>query len=963
MSRPEDNYGKILKTALRKRTPQRRPHDHWSIDPALLSCGTPHDAALTDPAGRGSVARGGHQPDRPRLIATKFRAPARSGPLVDRQRLLDLLDARRDRKLTLIHAPAGFGKTTLAAQWRERLQAQGAAVAWLSVSRDDNPLGRFLTYLVEAVRVGEPSITLDVTTLLEAKAEQAADIVVSDLVNEFAAVERDFYLILDDWHLISEHAVRDVLSFLLDHAPPRLHVVLTSRERPAMPLARLRVDDQLTEIAASDLRFSVGESRAFLCDVNELSLDDGAVQSLWNSTEGWVAALQLALLSLRTAGDTAHSIECFSAKHHVIGEYLAENVLDHLPADVLEFLLATSILDRLSGSLCAAVSGIAGSQQMLEHLDKQDLFIQPLDETREWYRYHHLFAGHLQRRLERGSPQRVAGLHAAASRWFAEHGHTDEAVSHALSAGDPERAVELVERDAMWLVEHSYMATLRNLVTRLPAWRLHARPQLQLAIAWGHCLTHRAGDARVALDQAEAHLATQDLSPWHEAVVEAGVVEACIRIYQDRMDGVEEMVRPSIERSATYRPWVVAVASNILTYVYLHRFDYAAALRLQAWARPFQDRTQGPFSGIYGRCFAGIAAKALGRLDEGVDCFRDALRMANASIGRHSHAARLAEALLGQAMVEMNELDEAERLLDDSRALGLEGGVADFSIATYVSSSRLLARRGEITGAHAVLDEGERTAAHLGFTRLAAAVLCERMRLWVAAGEIATATRAFDAGPGTSPAGWPVGPETRELLHLALARLRRAQGRAVEAVTLLQPLLEGALAQHRLTFEVRVRLQLALALDAANEPAASRAMLADALVAGLNAGMKRSFLDEGAHLVKLMAALHDGMGSEDSSDVVWMRLRAPLARLVAIGLDEGAGQPAVRPAVTPGVLKDREAEILRLIERGSSNKEIARSLAIGVDTVKWYLKSIYSKLGVSGRAQAVYEARRSGALG
>ncbi|HEY9193377.1 MAG TPA: AAA family ATPase, partial [Methyloversatilis sp.] len=243
------------------------------------------------------MAKGGHQPDRPRLIATKFRAPARSGALLTRQHLLEQLEERRDRKLTLIHGPAGFGKTTLAIQWRERLQAHGAAVAWLSISRDDNSPGRFLTYLVEAVRVGEPSITLDVISLLETKAEQAADIVVADLVNEFASIERDVYLILDDWHLIHEHAVRDVVSFLLDHAPPGFHLVLISRERPALPLARLRVDDQLTEIAASDLRFSVGESRAFLCDVNELSLDDGDVHSLWNSTEGWVAALQLALLS------------------------------------------------------------------------------------------------------------------------------------------------------------------------------------------------------------------------------------------------------------------------------------------------------------------------------------------------------------------------------------------------------------------------------------------------------------------------------------------------------------------------------------------------------------------------------------------------------------------------------------------------------------------------------------------
>lgn len=916
------------------------------------------------------MARAEHRPDRPRLIATKFRAPARSGPLLAREHLLDRLAARRDRKLTLIHGPAGFGKTTLAIQWRERLQADGAAVAWLSLSRDDNEIDRFLAYLVEAICTGEPSVQLDVASLLEAKVEQAYSIVMADLVNELQALTRDVHLVLDDWHLITDDAVRNAISFLLEHAPPGFHIVMTSRERPALPLARLRVDDQLTEITGADLRFSVGESRAFLCDVNELRLDDVSVRSLWNSTEGWVAALQLALLSLRSTGATAHSIEVFSGKHHAIGEYLAENVLDHLPADVLEFLLSTSILDRLSGSLCDAVSGLPNSQRMLESLDKQDLFILPLDESREWYRYHHLFANHLHRRLERSAPQRVLELHRAASHWFADHGHTDEAVTHALAAGDSQRAVELVERDAMWLVEHSYMASLRSLVSKLPAQQLLDRPALQVAIAWGHCLSHRPAEARVALAHAQAHLISQGSSSSDEALVEARLVEACVRIYQDRTDGVEELLQPCFEHTSAFRPWVVAVAANVLTYVHLRRFDNDEALALQTWARPFQERAQGPFSAIYGRCFAGIAAQARGHAGTAVQHFQEALRMADASIGRHSHAARLAEALLGQLMVEMNELEDAERLLDDSRALGVEGGVADFSIATYVSSSRLLAQRGDHAGAHAVLDEGMQTAEHLQFSRLTTAVVCERVRLLLAVGDVAGAERLVGAGAPRATGGQEDLSQCDDLRQIALARLHRAQGRPAVAAALMNRLLEPAAMQRRPGLAASLRIQLALAHDAAGDTRAAQCVLAEALIQGLAAGMRRSFLDDGPRLVMMIRQLHDEHRGD--IDVGWAAIQGPLARLLEMAGD-GVPVPGVTTTASPcrphgatGIaiepLKDREVEILQLLENGRSNKEIARIMSIGVDTVKWYLKSIYAKLGVSSRARAVHEARRAGTL-
>ncbi|WP_051848944.1 LuxR C-terminal-related transcriptional regulator [Thiomonas sp. FB-Cd] len=933
--------------------------------------------------------------DRPLLITTKFRAPSGACSLVTRERLLQRLHAQRQRRLTLIHGPAGFGKTTLSLQWRQRLQDAGVNVAWLSLSREDNPLDRFLTYLVEAVRVGDPTLDVDVAAQLEAHPEQAASIVVTELINAFEDAERDFYLILDDWHLIVERQVRDMMNSLLEHAPPGFHVVITSRERPSMPLARLRVSGELSEVDASDLRFTVSESQAFLCDLNELKLDAAAVHSLWSSTEGWVAALQLASLSLRNVADAPGSVErlssdlhdgvatSFGGDHHALGEYLVENVLDLLPADVLDFLLATSILDRLCADLCAAVSGCNDSQRMLELLEKQDLFIQPLDEHRAWYRYHHLFAAHLQGRLERQSSERKAQLHRAASAWFGANAHTDEAVTHALAAGEAERAIELVQRDAMWLVQHSAMSTLRELVLRLPPNQLRDRPALQLAIAWAHCLTHRPVQARESLALAEAELTRRSLrndvldpdKETTEALAEVRVLEACVRIYQDEVDGVEELVRPCIAPDAPYRPWLVAVASNIFTYVLLHRHAYDDAITLQALTRPFHERTEGPFSGVYGRCFAGIASRELGRLDEAASTFRSAHALAVTGIGRHSHAARLAEALLGELLVEMNQLDEAARLLQDSRKLGVEGGVADFSIATYVGSSRLLAQYGDSAASNDALDEGEHAFRHLGFERLRAAVVGERVRHALLRRDLDTAQRLLmeapiDAGVEEVQAS-RAAPSSQAIEWLALSHSRvfLASGRAAKAQTVLEPVLSAAIEGRRLLLEVRVRILMALALDGAGRLDLALDMAAMALRVGLAMGLRRSFLDEGSRFIEITQMVHERVLANQLPRAPWGSTLPALGDVELLG--RSARAPDARPeAPAPekraaalgtavGTLKRRETEILHLLARGQSNKEIARSLDIGVDTVKWYLKSIYGKLGVTTRATAVLAADRT----
>ena len=462
-----------------------------------------------------------------------------------------------------------------------------------------------------------------------------------------------------------------------------------------------------------------------------------------------------------------------------------------------------------------------------------------------------------------------------------------------------------------------------------------------------------------------------------EALAEARVVEACVRIYQDDIEGVEALVKPCVAPCSRFHPWVVAVASNVYTYVLLQRHGYDDAITLQALTLPHHERTQGPFSGVYGRCFAGMAARELGRLADAASYFRSAHELAATGVGLHSHAARLAEALLGELLVEMNQLDEAAHLLDDSRALGMEGGVADFFIARYVGSSRLLAHRRDPDAATDVLDEGEQTFRQLGFWRLGGAIFGERIRHALLNGDVAAARRWLEqstdlvapAAPSNTANHLPRGHE-----HLALARCRLllASGRPAQAAEVLRPVLNAAIEGRRLLLEVRTRILMCLAMDGVGRLDQALEMAATTLRVGLDVGMRRSFLDEGARFIEITALVQERVLSNQIPRAQWSAAAlAGLSEVSLLGRRPDAtgivsaqpGPLATAPFAIAGAcasLKQREAEILHLLERGLSNKEIARCLDIGVDTVKWYLKSIYGKLGVANRAQAVFAARGDG---
>ncbi|AII10852.1 serine/threonine-protein kinase [Rhodococcus opacus] len=797
---------------------------------------------------------------RPPSALTKYRPPTPTRVLVVRTRLADRLQDAGRRRLILIHAPAGFGKSTLAAQWREILIDDGVVVAWLSVDADDNNVVWFLAHLVEAIRRVRTDLASDLGQVLEDRGNQAGRYVLTTLLNEIHDRGELLTVVVDDWHRVSDPETVAAMEFLLEHGCHHLQVMVTSRTQSGLPLSRMRVRDELVEVDSTALRFDIAESRQFLVDLGGLSLGQQAITDLCNSTEGWVAALQLASLSLRGREDPTEFIGHLSGRHRGIAEYLVENVLGTLEPDILDFMLATSVTERLCGDLAAELARVDNGQAFLEQIEERDLFLRALDDEREWFRYHHLFADFLRRRLERDHPERVAALHRTASRWFADHDLLSEAVDQSLAAGDQERAADLV--DGLALIEHSQIASVLGLIDKLPATLVAGRPHLLIAAAWAHVLLHHH---RAVIDQTfdalNVSLAAlpDEEGPTTDLRVEAALVKGIADLFGDRIDGLLDLVSDCVARQKTLRPFALAAAANVASYEAIHRFQFDAARRWQEWAEPFHARTTGPFSAVYGYCFAGIAALEMLRIDEAERYFRRAYELARRSGGPRSYSTRLTSAMLGDLLYEQGHVDEAERLLDESYQLGSEGGVVDFVLVTYGTGARIKAIGGDLEAASRRLDEGAEIAAALSLPRLAARIENERARWGLRPTDRPPARREAAAAAASSTvngilemtAELDEDTAIRTLLnettpHSALEALERASALATRVQSHRRP--RAALRVGLL--EVTARLAAYGEQDAA-------AALVPLAVRCAQLGLIRPLCDEGATLTQLVASLRE----------------------------------------------------------------------------------------------------------
>jgi serine/threonine-protein kinase PknK len=781
----------------------------------------------------------------PPTPATKYRPPIPTAGLVTRHRLIDLLRAGERRRLVLIHAPSGFGKSTLAAQWCAELAGEGVAVGWLSIDDDDNNVVWFLAHLLEAIGRVRPALAESLGPVIEEHGEEADRYVLTALVDQIHASGDRVALVIDDWHRVSNAKTIAALRVLLDNGCHHLQIIVTSWSRSWLPLSTMRIHDELIEIDSTALRFDADEAKEFLIDVGGLELSPSDVDALIASADGWAVALQLATLSLRGGEDVASLLDRLSGSEDIIGEFLTENVLDTLEPEMLEFLLLTSITERICGGLASVLAKVTRGQAMLEDVERRGLFLRRIDDDRHWFRYHHMFAEFLRRRLERDRPDQIDELHRTAAEWYAENHHLNDAVDHALAAGDPVLAVDLVERDDTYLLEQAKMTTLLEIVKKLPPQLVVTRPRLQLVIAWANSLLQRPAPTNVALNRYEAALDRSDLSDAERADmrVEANAVRSVMAIVCDRIDNIDDLVAEALSRPDTLHPRVGVAAGNVAAAVAIYRFDFEAARQYLDFAAPYHEMI-GPIGGVYTRCWAGLAAKYQLEIPIAMEAFQQAYQMA-AKVGPHSHAVRLAGAFFGELLYETGDLSEAARLLDESYALGSEGGGVDSMAARYAAGALIKAAEGDLASAADRLADGMRVAENLRLPRLAARINNERIRLGIAIAP-AEATRLLS--PRTVHHDNGIATMTAELDEDSAVRLLSASDSPDERAQACQRarnVVEAIDSERRPWAALRAQLLLVETLTVAGQVAEADAAAAPVIARCSELGLWRLLTDAG----------------------------------------------------------------------------------------------------------------------
>jgi LuxR family maltose regulon positive regulatory protein len=900
------------------------------------------------------------------LLETKLYLPRPRPGLVPRPRLQDRLQRGLGSKLMLVSAPAGFGKTTLLVDWMAAVSAPAdstTATAWLSLDAGDNDPSRFWTYVIAALRTVAPDIGANALGLLQEAQPPPIQLVLTTLLNDLGAADVDVVLLLDDYHVIDSVDVQAGMEFLLDHLPPGLHLVIASRADPALPLPRLRARGDLVEVRAADLRFTADEAASYLNESMGLQLTPDDVSALEERTEGWIAALQLAALSMSGRDDVASFLAGFTGDDRYVVDYLVEEVLHRQPDDVQAFLLQTSVLDRMNGSLCDAVTGQDGGRALLEALDRDNLFLVPLDDRRQWYRYHHLFADVLRARLLDEQAERVGHLHRLASDWFARNGDRTVAVRHAMAGGDFRGAADLVELDMPALRRDRREATMRGWLESLPAEVLRVRPVLCNALAGARMSTGTFDGVEELLSDAErwldppggpgvaaSDMVVVDQDEFRRLPAEIAYHRAGLALVRGDVDATVKYARLALD---------VALEDDHLA------LGAASALRgLAAWSTGDLEEAHASYTACLGEfeqmdhisdvlgCSIALAdiQAAQGRLRAAVRTYEQALELASRDSSRVLRGT--VDMYVGRAGLhrELGDLSAARSDLARSREIGEHTSLPQNAYRWRVVMAQVCEAEGDPETALDLLDEADRLYEG-DFSPNVRPVPAVRARMWIRHG------RVRDALDWAGRQGLSVVDDLsylHEFEHVTLARALVADsartgdtGSLDEALELLGRLLHAAEEGRRHGSVIDIRLVEALAHQCRGDLSSALAALEQALSLAEPEGYVRTFLDEGAPMAVLLTAAADRAGA---SPYV-RRLRGPLG-----ATPEGPTRDRTTPALVEP-LSSRERDVLRLLGTDLNGPEIARELVVSLNTVRTHTKNLYMKLGVNNRRAALRRAR------
>jgi len=889
------------------------------------------------------------------LLRTKLHSPSGRPHLVARPRLIARLNEGLTRPLTLLSAPPGFGKTTLLSEWvaQDKLQ-----VAWLVLDADDNDPVRFWSYVIAALQQIDSAIGSLSLGLLQSPAAAATESMLKALVNEIDSFPDDqaadsipneieghragFILVLDDYHVIETPAIHQHLSFLLDHLSSHMHLVISTRADPPLPLARLRARDQLIELHESDLRFTRAEAVRFLNETMSLSLTPEQIAALETRTEGWIAGLQLAALSLRGREDLSGFVWAFTGSHRFVFDYLMDEVFARQTESTQSFLMQTSILERLNASLCNALTGRADSQVILEELERNNLFLMALDDERHWFRYHHLFADVLRHRLTEKSPTALTEYHLVASEWFNNEGLVTEAVNHALAAQDWERVARLIGDASEALRQRGEIATLTHWIQSLPNSVHHVHPALCLTYARALIDVGQLSNAEVYILEAEHWLESHAQA--NDPRVES--IHGRTLALRAQVASMHSEFSSAIELSHRARDLLVHDDAAWRSLVTLNlaeasRFtsDWAKANEAYREAATLSETAGDYVNALYALGSRGEVLAAEGKLRQAAQQFEEVLRLARTWGLPNAAVTGYALIGLGRARCEWNELDAALHDVQTGLARGQQADMTPVLLRGYLALARIQKAQGDREAALAALADADTVAEKMGLAPVNVWISAQRAEVWLEGGDT---DAAFDWASHFEG-------DMQDMLFpnvpIAMAKVWLSQRQPDKALALLDHALQSAQAVGRLGNAIHILAVQAIVYHAQGQSEQAFARLERAMEMAEPEGYMRVFVDEGAPMARLLRRI---LTRSSASEYV-RRLLEALGESVTIEM------PAVSNLINP--LSQRELEVLRLIVDGATNKEIADELVLTVNTVKRHISNIFGKLHVSNRAQAIAQAR------
>ncbi len=937
------------------------------------------------------------------LLMTKLYVPPSRAELVPRPRLIELLNQGLERQLTLISAPAGFGKTTLVSAW---IKESGIPAAWLSLDIDDNDLARFLSYLIAALQSIEEGLGEGLADALQSPQPSTREELLTSLINQIHALTHKVILVLDDYHLITTAPIHEALAFILEHLPPQMHLIIASRADPPLPLPRLRARGQLTELRQSDLRFSPQEAAAFLNQIMRLELNPDDVAALTTRTEGWISGLQMAALALQPAVSTeardaqhvSNLVRTFTGTNRYILDYLVEEVLQRQPERIQNFLLQTAVLDRLTGPLCDAIMNggesqpepVQGqmadpllylrspSQRILQQLEAANLFIVPLDNERRWYRYHRLFADLLRKRLQQLQPEQMPLLHQRASAWLEENGLPSEAIQHALAASDFARAANLIEQVAEATLMRVELATFLKWMEALPNELVLARPSLCLYHAWALMWSGQP------LELVESRLRDLD-GETATTSTKVATLRSFMAAWQGQLSRASDLAREALAELPEEESFLRSLAVWNLGIAHLLRGDMDTGSQILENLARIGQRAGNAMAAVSALSHLAEIQMSQTHLYRAKELYQQALELAQDPQGRPLPIAGMPLTGLGELYREWNDFEAAERYLTEGIELVKQWG--EFAaLDGHIALARLRQAQDDQEGARAALETARQIAIQFDLTDLDdLLVAIHQVRLWIVQGNLQAAIRWLEErgfhleqeGAPTSDRSaahlMPLPPldclDEEQFLYqqmhryecLLAARVLLKQDRPRQALALLEPQAKLLEEQGRGVSRRMIEVQnlRALALLAEGEIQAALESLEQALSVAKAGGYVRIFVDEGEPMLRLLrhsasrgiapeyARKLIAAGEQRAEQGVQVAAPHPLAQAMA-------AQPLIEP------LSEREMDVLRLLATGMSNPEIGQELFIATSTVRSHLKNIYGKLNVHKRWDAVHRAEELG---